>query len=306
MIKDSRAATEQRTLKLSLYGMLFFVVVSLVFAVLTRSDAILFDGIYSFIGLCMVMLTFKVALLAERPDDEQFHFGYTAMEPTLNLFKSLIVMVTSIFALTGAVNRLLAGGNQTEYGLAVIYGLIATTGCFIIAWILHRNAEKAQSDLVRVEGKTWLVDGLLSASVLAGFVIAWLLSHSGWSQYAPLVDPMLLILIVLLAIPIPGKIFLASLREVIGMAPPDHFVEDIEAKLLSALQDVDKKKVELRVNKRGRSTYLLVHVVVAEEFTINDIDDLDRIRLATATHLRRSMPDLVMDMLFIRNPDLAK
>ncbi len=306
MTKESRAAAEQRTLKLSLYGMLFFVVVSLVFALLTRSDAILFDGIYSFIGLCMVMLTFKVARLAERPDDEQFHFGYNAMEPTLNLFKSLIVMVTSIFALTGAVNRLLAGGNQTEYGLAVIYGLIATAGCFIIAWILHRNAEKAQSDLVKVESKTWLVDGLLSASVLAGFVIAWLLSRSDLSQYAPLVDPMLLILIVLLAIPIPGKIFLASLREVVGMAPPDHFVEEIEGKLLSALKDVDKKKVELRVNKRGRSTYLLVHVVVAEKFAFNDIDDLDRIRLATANYLQQSMPDLVMDMLFVRNPELAK
>ena len=69
----------------------FFVVLALGFALVTGSDAILFDGIYSLIALCVALLTLKVARLAQRPDDDNFHFGYTAMEPTLNLFKALFI-----------------------------------------------------------------------------------------------------------------------------------------------------------------------------------------------------------------------
>lgn len=74
----------------------------------------------------MALLTIKVANLIERPDDERFHFGYTAMEPTLNLFKSLNVIVTAVFAVIGAFNRLLAGGNPAQYGIAIIYGVSAS------------------------------------------------------------------------------------------------------------------------------------------------------------------------------------
>ena len=166
---------ETRALKISLYSVLLFVFLGIGFAIASNSDAILFDGVYSLIAFCMTLLTLKVSSLADRPDDEQFHFGYTAMEPTLNLFKSLIVIVTCLFALVGAINRLLAGGNPAEYGLAVIYGVIATTGCFSVSWFMYRSSQGARSDLLGVEAKSWLVDGLLSGTVLLGFVIAWLI-----------------------------------------------------------------------------------------------------------------------------------
>lgn len=128
MPKNNQARKEQSALKLSIYGVTFFVLLALGFALLTHSDAILFDGISSLIAFSMALLTLKVAKLVERPDDDHFHFGYTAMEPTLNLFKSLIVIVVCVFAAVEAAKRLLTGGNPAEYGLAVVYGVIATFG----------------------------------------------------------------------------------------------------------------------------------------------------------------------------------
>jgi cation diffusion facilitator family transporter len=285
---------------------MFFVVLALGFAVLTQSDAILFDGIYSLISFCMSLFTLKVAKLALRPDDEHFHFGYTAIEPTLNLFKSLIVIVTCVFAATEAIKRLMAGGNPANYGLGVVYAAIATVGSLLVAWKMYHSSRDYRSDLVRVDAKTWLIDGLLSAAILLGFIGAWWLQRSPWAEYANLVDPLLLITLVVLALPIPAKIMIDSFKEVISMAPPEVVVDEIEARLLLALADVRHDHVEVRVSKRGRNTYVLVHVVVAEDFAIKSIAELDDIRDHSDQQLQLLNPEIVMDMLFVKNPELAQ
>lgn len=297
--------SERRALTFALYGVVFFVALALGFALLTNSDAILFDGIYSLIAFCVALLTLRVAKLAERPDDDRFHFGYTAMEPTLNLFKALFILVACVYALTEAVKRLLAGGNEADYGLAVLYGVLATLGCFAVAALMYRSSRQHRSDLVEVESKTWFVDGLLSAAVLLGFSLAWWLEQSPWSEYAPLVDPLLLIAIVLCALPIPLGILRDSLREIVNMAPPGPLVADIERRLLASLAEVDYDHVELRVTKRGRNTYMLVHVVVSEAFSIRTVAELDSIRRASEAALVAWNPEIVMDMLFVRDEKLA-
>ncbi|MEM8562945.1 MAG: cation diffusion facilitator family transporter [Pseudomonadota bacterium] len=305
MTKSTQSIHEQRALRYGLIGVIGFVALALVFAVLTNSDAILFDGIYSLIAFCVTLLTIKVAKLAERPDDDLFHFGYTALEPLLNLFKALIILVACVYAGAEATKRLLEGGNPAAYGLAVLYGALASSGSLIVAALMFRAGRQSNSDLVNVEAKTWLMDGLLSCGVFLGFVGAWWLEHSDLSEYAPLVDPILLITIVALALPVPLGILNQSLREIIGMAPKETMVDEIEQRLRASLGELSYQDLEFRVTKRGRNTYLLVHVIVDDGFQVTSIADLDNIRKHSAKALKGWKPDIVMDMLFISDPDLA-
>jgi cation diffusion facilitator family transporter len=305
MVVDSHVLDEQRLLKLSLIAAGVFVLTALGFALFTRSDSILFDGIYSLISFFMTLLTLKVANLVARPDDDRFHFGYSAMEPTLNLFKSLIVIVTCVFAVFGAFNRLHAGGHSAEYGLAIVYGALATTGCFAIAWLMKRRSEHFLSDLVGVEAKTWFIDGLLSGSILLGFLGAWWLEYSSLSEYATRVDPILLIILGLAVLPIPGKIMIDSLKEVINKAPPQQVVHEIEQRLRKSLSQVSYDHVELRVSKRGRDLYLLVHVVVSESFAHETISQLDEIRRSSELAMKEWNSAILMDILFVKDPLFA-
>ncbi|MDN3638178.1 cation diffusion facilitator family transporter [Simiduia curdlanivorans] len=295
---------EQKALRISLFGVVFFVALALGFAVYTGSDAILFDGIYSLVSFATALLTIKVAKLAERPDDDNFHFGYTTLEPTLNLFKSLITIVVCVYAAVEALQRFLTGGTEAEYGWAVVYGLLATSGCFIVAMLLRKYGRDSRSDLVNVESKAWFVDALLSASVLLGFIFAWTISKSSYAHYAPYVDPLLLMIIVALALPIPGKIFLNSLREVIVMAPPPDVVDEIGERLIPTLAHVPHDLIEYRVNKRGRNTYLLVHVLVSDEFELHSIEKLDDIRRKSSAQMKEWNPEIVMDVLFVKDKTL--
>ena len=304
-MKEKRMRKEQKALRISLFGVVFFVALALGFAVYTGSDAILFDGIYSLVSFATALLTIKVAKLAERPDDDNFHFGYTTLEPTLNLFKSLITIVVCVYAAVEALQRFLTGGTEAEYGWAVVYGVLATSGCFIVALLLRKYGRDCRSDLVNVESKAWFVDALLSASVLLGFIFAWSISKSSYAHYAPYVDPLLLMVIVALALPIPGKIFLNSLREVIVMAPPPDIVDEIGERLIPTLAHVPHDLIEYRVNKRGRNTYLLVHVLVSDEFEIHSIERLDDIRRKSSEQMKAWNPEIVMDILFVKDKTLV-
>ncbi|MFT7258902.1 MAG: cation diffusion facilitator family transporter, partial [Glaciecola sp.] len=296
---------EKRLLTLSYYVAGLFVFVAFGFALITHSSAILFDGIYSLIAFFMALLTLKVANLVQMPDDDRFHFGYTAIEPTLNLFKSLIIIATCLYAVVGSVNSLMTGGNSAEYGLAMIYGAFATLGCFAVSAYMKHQGKSLRSDLVGVDARTWFVDGVLSASILVGFALAYFIEQTSFATYAPLVDPILLILLGTAILPIPGKIMLDSLKEVINKAPPEAITAVIEKKLKQTLIDVPYEHVEVRISKRGRDLYILVHIIVAESFSVATISELDDIRISCEAAMREWDASIIMDILFIKDPKLA-
>jgi cation diffusion facilitator family transporter len=296
---------EKRLLKLSLYMAGLFVFVAFGFALTTQSGAILFDGVYSLIAFFMALLTLKVANLVQLPDDDRFHFGYTAIEPTLNLFKALIIIVTCLYAIVGSISSLLAGGNAAEYDIAMIYGVFATVGCFAVSIYMKQRSKSLRSDLVKVDAHTWLIDGVLSASILIGFIIAYGLEHYGYAAYAPYVDPLLLVVLGVAILPIPCKIMVDSLKEVIGKAPPEAVTAVIEKKLKQSLSTVPYKHIEVRISKSGRDIYLLVHIIVYESFSVATVRELDNIRKESEAAMREWNPSIIMDILFICDADLA-
>jgi len=296
---------EKNLLRLSFWAAGFFVILAFGFAYLSDSGAILFDGIYSLIAFFMALLTLKVADLVELPDDDRFHFGYTAIEPTLNLFKALIIIASCLYAVISSVSSLLSGGIAAEYDVGIIYGAIATFCCLSISVFMRIQSRHLRSDLVAVDSHTWLVDGILSASILLGFLIAYFFEHNGLAHWSPYVDPVLLIGLGVAMLPVPVKIMLESLNEVIQKAPPEKVTKAIEKRLTKTLEDVPYRHVEVRISKAGRNIYLLVHIIVAPAFTIKTIAELDAIRKSCEGEMQAWNPAILMDILFVSDPKLA-
>lgn len=292
---------EQRSLKLSMFGTLFFVLLGLGFAVLTNSSAILFDGIYSLIVFSISLLTLRVARLSKRPDDETFNFGYKQLEPMLNMFKSLFVIAACLFAAISAAGRLGEGGKEMDYAMALIYGILSCIGCFAVGIYLKKAGRESKSSLVRLDAAAWFVDGMLSASVMIGFAIAIFLETSQWASWAPYVDPLLVLVLTILALPVPAKFLLESLREALNMAPEKSIVDTLDSQLRASLEQVAMDDLWMRVLKHGNSIYLLTHVLVGEGFGKKDVFELDAIRSNSLNYLCQQNPDadLDMDMLFI-------
>ena len=72
------------------------------------------------------------------------------------------------------------------------------------------------------------------------------------------------------------------------------------------MADVPYEHVEVRISKRGRDVYLLVHIIVDDAFSIATIRELDEIRLKCEAEMREWDPAIIMDILFIKDPELAE
>jgi cation diffusion facilitator family transporter len=269
------------------------------FGVYVSSDAILLDGLFNWVSFVMALLTLRVAKMVARPDDEKFHFGYAYFEPLINAVKALIVLGVGILALVGAIEALAHGGRALDPGPALLYAGIAVAGCLLLAVLQRRLAKTTGSPLVEVDAKNWFVNGAISAAVAVAFLVALLAQGTSWEWIVPYVDPVLVCALVVLTLPIPVKMALQGIGEMLHVAPEPAEQQRVRARFDAAVSAYDFEKTMLRMVRVGRYFYLMIHVVLPASFPLTGVGDLDRMRDELKDELRDLHPALVTDIVFI-------
>ena len=289
---------EKKALKLSAGMALFMAALGITFGLLTQSDAIMLDGFFSLVGFAMAVVTIRVAWLVQQPPDEHFHFGYAQFEPFLNTVKGLLMIGVSGFAVAGAVDALLHGGRDLNAALAVIYAIIALSGCFVVAGLQRRAARRTGSPLLEVDYRNWLIDGILSGVVALVFVAALILGRTDWAHVVPYIDPVLVIVVVLAIIAVPIGIIRDGAREILGFAPARAIQDDVRGRVEGAIGDVPVKATHVSMMKIGRFFYILNQIVVSPEFRPGRVAELDEVRERIARAMDGFEPKPIIDTVF--------
>jgi predicted Co/Zn/Cd cation transporter (cation efflux family) len=114
---------------------------------------------------------------------------------------------------------------------------------------------------------------------LAGFALVWLLPEpwaQWWARYA---DSAVLALLALLLLPVPAKILVDNMREVLRMANPDDEVSQrVQAAMRVAAQQYDIATYSTHIAKTGRIYVVEINIVVGEEFELRSVPELDTLR----------------------------
>ena len=126
------AELEKQALLISIAGYLLLGALAVFFALKSQSEAIMLDGFFNFVSFVMSLITLKVSQLLTSPYDKKFQYGFMPFEPFVNVVKGLIILVVCGFALISSVDALIDGGRELSPGMAVIYSLVATTGCIVV------------------------------------------------------------------------------------------------------------------------------------------------------------------------------
>jgi len=292
---------EKRGLWLSILGALFMAGLGIGFAILTSSDAVLLDGLFSLIGFAIGLVSLRVATLVRRPDDELYHFGYAAYEPMLNLTKGLLMAFVTVFALVSAIEVVLHGGRQIQAGWASVYAWIAAAGCFTIAIRQRVLARRTASPLLVVDSKNWLIDGLMSVAVGVAFLVTIFLVDTSYAHFLPYADPAVVIILVVLSLPIPFKIIRDNWKQMLGRAPDETLQEKARAAVARVLDESQEYDTKIRMDQLGRLTYLQLYVVIKGSQD-PDVSRLDGCRKAVHEALQDDFDNLALDVIFTRNP----
>jgi len=292
------AALERKALRISIFGYSLLGVLAVVFALKSQSEAIMLDGFFNFVSFVMSLVTLHVSNLLRIPYDRHFQYGFMPFEPFVNVVKGLIILVVCGFALVSSIDALIDGGRELSPGVAVIYSVIATSGCIVVFLIQKQYAKKVDSPLLALDIATWKLSGFISSAVAVGFGAAYLLSRTEYSWIVPYIDPVMVVILVLVMIRLP----LSALKEGIGDlllgAPAGEMQAMIKEKISAILSGFPMKRHSVRMVKVGRHIFINVFILLPEEESGSSIEDLDRVRGKIDEALNGLHPEIITDTMF--------
>ena len=269
---------ENKLLKLSVVGALFFALFGIAWGWAIESDMIIFDGLYSFISVILSMLSLYINNYMAKRDFEKFPFGKHILEPLVISIKSLIIAIMCLYSLVGAIKTILTGGNNLEFGLAIIYSIISVIGCGAISLYMKVKSKSLSSELIKAEFTQWLMDTSLSTAVLVAFIIGIIISNTKLNFLNSYIDPGMTAVVSLVCIRIPIKGFIESFKEVICVKANDEINDDIYVLVKEIEEEYKFEESITRVSKVGRELRIEIDFVYNKDSKLKTLDQMDNVR----------------------------
>lgn len=270
--------TESYLLKISTLGTLFFAVLGIAWGWTVKSEMILFDGMYSLGGVILSLLALMGSIYINKKDYEKYPFGKKMIEPLIVIIKSLAIFIMCIYSLTGSIKDLINGGNEVQYGYALIYALVSTLGCGIAYFFLKKKGKAINSSLVNIESSQWLMDTLLSLGVLVGFLIANIIKHTEFIWFNKYLDPLMVIICSSVFIKMPIKSLGDGLKELLEFKADDSITLEIDKLVEGIEREYNFEDTITRVSKTGNDLRIEIDFIYNEESNIKVLDEMDGVR----------------------------
>jgi cation diffusion facilitator family transporter len=287
---------EQRALKFSILITVLIGILGAAIGLWVGSQALIFDGIYSFVDVVLTFVSLAVSKLLAHEGSRRFQYGYSHLEPMVETFGGSILALACIYAVINAIKDLTSGGHDVSYGFGAIWaGMLCAVGG-AMALYMSRKARLLTSSLLSLDARSWMVSGALSFAVLVGFVIATAIRGTAFGGWVPYVDSLVLLCTSLAMLPVPLATIGRAMREVLQVAPSelDQRVHAVMRQLAAERGFVDYSS---HVAKIGRTQFVEIHVLVTPDYRI-DTATADAIRRDVATRLNASWPEFWLTVDF--------
>lgn len=294
-----RTDKEIKLIRLSTIFNFCFGLIGIIFAILTHSRSILFDGLYSFVLSFFTLISARVVRLITEGQTVKYQFGYGAYEPLLIIIRSIFLF--GMYSVLGyeVIISIIKGGYSIGTYFALIYAVISTGACFAIWIMLRKTARRNTSPVLKAEAYGWFLDTILSGAVLVAFLVIIILNYFGATTYVLYIDPIITLCLVLLMIPSLFNMFLTNFRDLVSAAPSLKIQEELRTIMDTFQEKYAFANIENFSEKRGRSLYLISHVYLEKEIPFKT---LDKIRKEMVRAIKRWWFYSDIDILFTLNP----
>ncbi|MGF1820811.1 cation diffusion facilitator family transporter [Vibrio alginolyticus] len=276
---DRTSKNENRILTISALLASGFAAGGMVLGLLVGSIVIVFDGVYSLVSLLLTLLSLAASYYINKPSKSVFPFGKAVLEPIVIAIKAAVILVVVSFSLYSAISALMSGGREVDASIATLFGIVNVIGCGYAWWFMAKRSRRFSSGLIEAEKKQWQMDTLLSVAVTVGFISAWAVSLTPFSEYAAYADPMMMVLMGFYFLKVPFDMLVGALRELLMMAPSKELCQSVGKDVLE-IEKVTEHQLKLAgVTKVGQELRVNVDV---------HIDD-DTLELDTLEHTRKQL-----------------
>lgn len=255
--------------KLSIFGWIVIVLISLIGGVVTDSITLLLDAAQGIVTLVVAFLVHAALRKLGKPPDDTYHFGYDKYEPLTSAFQEIMIVLVCVVSINFAVQDLFHAEKIAHYNTALIAALLAGVISFIWAIWIRSLARSLNSTVLKTASNIWLLDSALSFGIFGGFLAGLALNQMGYSYLMPYTDQVMAILLAMVFIISPIQPLKQDFLDLLDAAPDREIRSKIE-KIVEQLKPAAIKITQVRMRKAGKRIFLEISFVIDENITVRE------------------------------------
>ncbi len=252
---------KQQVALTSVTASLFLTAMKLVVGIMTGSIGIISEAAHSALDFGAASLTLFAVKMSDKPADKKHHYGNAKVESVSALIETGLLVITSIWIIYAASERLIAGTTELEvkwYAIAIM--VISIIVDFSRSRALKKVAKETNSQALEADALHFSSDILSSAVVLVGLIfvsmgIAWADAVAG----------------IAVALLVGGAAFTLGKKtiDVLIDAAPEGLAERIEeiSMTVSGVISIDK----IRVKPTGPQVFIEMAVCVNRTLSVEKV-----------------------------------
>ena len=248
---------EKSAMSVSLYGNLVFVVIELVMALVTGSQAVLLDAVYDSVEFCMLLPSIFLIPLLYKPSNEEHPFGYMQIETIFVVVKGITMTAVTFGLIFNNINLMLHGGHIVSFHTVAGFELFACILGIIVTVYLYYKNKQMESPLINMEMQGWRIDSFISL----GMTVAFLLIPFDWFQHiVPYLDQLITIVLSLVMIPTPIHTVITGIRDLMLIPPEEETIDDIKETIEPIIGVYGHKNLYYDIVRTGRKLWISVYI----------------------------------------------
>lgn len=306
--------SEQKVLRISIIATIIMATFGIVFGIISGSRSITFDGIYDLNDAAATTLSLFVANLIrvsvsknskEMKFAEKFNMGFWHLEPLVLAFNGSLIILSCIYALVTSVSSLLEGGTTISFSYAIIYTLASFIISFTMMLFTKHHNKNIKSAFIELDTQSWLLSTIFSLVWLIAFSFGHFLLASKYNWITPYIDPVILIIVCTLVLPIPFKSVKSAFADILLITPTD-----LQLQVNEIAAQVSKEQGFINyysyVAKVGRGRQIELYFVVAKDRAASQLEEWDELRNQIETRLKAENPNDWLTIVFTTDVEWAE
>lgn len=251
---------EKSAMTVSLYGNIFFVILELIMAVYTSSQAVLLDAVYDGVEFFMLLPSIFLIPLLYKPSNEKHPFGYMQVESMFVVVKGITMAAVTIGLIFNNIDIMLHGGRTVSFGTIAWFELTACLLGVAVSIYLRRKNKVMNSHLVEMEMNGWQIDSVASFGMAIAFFLPVAVPFGPLKGIIPYLDQIITVVLSFFMLPTPIKAVITGLRDLFLLPPEEETVEEIKETVEPILEAYGYEKLYYDIVRTGRKLWISVYI----------------------------------------------
>lgn len=251
---------EKRVMTVSLYANLFFVLIELIMAIYTSSQAVLLDAVYDGIEFVMLLPSLFLIPLLYRPSNEKYPFGHMQMETVFIVIKGVTMIAVTVGLISNSINILFHGGRRIAFDVVAWFELFACVlGIVVTLYLIYKN-RGMNSPMIRAEMQGWEIDSIISIGMTVAFFLPVFVDVPWFQKFVPYLDSMITIVLSMVMLPAPVRTVITGIRDLLLISPEEETVQEIKQIVEPIIRESNASDLFFEIVRTGRKLWISAYI----------------------------------------------